>query len=430
MITDTLENLRVALDGLTANKMRSALTMLGVIIGVASVIALLSIGQGAQVAIIGEIAAVGSNLLRVAPGVGGGPGPGRDEVSNVTTLTYDDARAIADPGNVPDAAAVAPEFSQSAQVIFGNENVNAQVVGTTAGYPEVYGLEVARGRFVEEKDVNGRSNVAVLGYQVARDLFGGFDPLGQRVKVSPPGSSAVSGQSLTGGRVSLTVVGVLEEKGSSMMGSADVMVFVPITTAQTKIFNGRNPLGEIIVSQVSVMAASEEQTDAAVSQIETLLLERHDIGPDEDADFNVMSQADMLDLADQVMGIMTVFLGSIAGISLLVGGIGIMNIMLVSVTERTREIGIRKAVGARRVDILIQFLLEAIVLSLLGGLIGILLGVGIAQLVSLSGLLQAVVTLNSVSLAVGFSLAVGLFFGIYPANRAAGLNPIEALRYE
>jgi putative ABC transport system permease protein len=402
--------------------MRSALTMLGVIIGVASVIALLSIGQGAQEAITGEISAAGSNLLRVSPGAAGGPGPGNDEVSNVTTLTYDDAQAIAGPGNVPDAAAVAPEFSQSAQVIFGNENINAQVVGTTAEYPEVYGLEVTRGRFVEEKDVNGRSNVAVLGYQVARDLFGGFDPLGQRIKVSPPGGN--------GGRVSLTVVGVLEEKGSSMMGSADDMVFVPITTAQTKIFNGRNPLGEIIVSQVSVVAASEEQTDATVSQIETLLLERHDIGPDEDADFNVMSYADMLDLADQVMGIMTVFLGSIAGISLLVGGIGIMNIMLVSVTERTREIGVRKAVGARRVDILIQFLLEAIVLSLLGGLIGILLGVGIAQLVSLSGLLQAVVTLNSVSLAVGFSLAVGLFFGIYPANRAAGLNPIEALRYE
>ena len=422
MITDTLENLRVALDGLTANKMRSALTMLGVIIGVAAVIALLSIGQGAQTAIVGEITAIGTNLLRVEPGSGPMGGPGSHEGTSVTTLTYDDAQAIADPGNVPDAMAVNPEFAQFAQVIFGNENINAQVVGTTAEYLEVFGLEVARGRFVEDKDMNGRSNVAVLGYQIARDLFGGFDPLGQRIKVSPPGGN--------GGRVSLTVVGVLEEKGSSMMGSADDMVFVPITTAQTRIFSGRNPLGEFIVSQVSVMAASEGQTDAAASQIEALLLERHSIGPDEDADFHVMTQADMLDMANQVMGIMTVFLGSIAGISLLVGGIGIMNIMLVSVTERTREIGVRKAVGARRVDVLIQFLLEAILLSLLGGLFGILLGVGLAQLVSLSGLLQSVVTLNSVSLAVGFSLAVGLFFGIYPANRAAGLNPIEALRYE
>jgi len=422
MIADTLETLRVALDGLTANKLRSGLTMLGVIIGVGAVIALMSIGEGAQAAITGEISAAGSNLIRVSPGTSEGSGPGGDDGGNVTTLTYDDARAIADPRNVPDAVVVAPEFTQSAQVIFGNENVSAQVVGTTAEYPEAFDLEVARGHFVEEKDVNGRSNVAVLGHQVAQDLFGGFDPVGQRIKVSLPGG--------TGGRVSLTVVGVLAEKGSSMMGSADDMVFVPITTAQTKIFDGRNPLGEPIVSRVNVVAASEERTDAAVSQIETLLTDRHNIAPDEDADFSVLSQADMLSMATQITDIMTIFLGSIAGISLLVGGIGIMNIMLVSVTERTREIGTRKAVGARKADILAQFLLEAIVLSLLGGLIGILLGVGLAQLVSLTGYLTSVVTLNSVLMAVGFSLAVGLFFGIYPANRAAGLNPIEALRYE
>jgi len=228
----------------------------------------------------------------------------------------------------------------------------------------------------------------------------------------------------------LTVVGVLEEKGDSMISSVDDMIFVPITTAQTKIFDGRNPLGEFIVTRISVVAASEDRTDAAVSQIETLLLARHDIGPDEDTDFSVVSQADLLDMATQIADIMTIFLGSIAGISLLVGGIGIMNIMLVSVTERTREIGLRKAVGARKADILTQFLLEAVVLSLLGGLMGILLGVGLAQLVSLTGYLTSVVTLNSVLMAVGFSLAIGLFFGIYPANQAAGLNPIEALRYE
>ena len=432
MITDLLENLRVALDGLVVNKMRSGLTMLGVVIGVAAVIALMSIGEGAQASITGEINAIGSNLLIVRPGVIA-MGPGRSMGSgggSVTTLTYDDAEAIADPGNVPDAAVVAPVFEQNAQVVFGNENINANVVGTTAEYQDAVEMEVARGRFIEEKDVNGRSNVAVLGYQAAQDLFGGFDPLGQKVKVSLSGPSAGSGQVVNGGRVSLTVVGVLEEKGDSMISSVDDMIFVPITTAQTKIFDGRNPLGELIVTRVSVVAASEDRTDAAAGQIETLLLDRHNVGPDEDADFNVVSQADLLDMATQIADIMTIFLGSIAGISLLVGGIGIMNIMLVSVTERTREIGLRKAVGARKADILTQFLMEAVVLSVLGGVMGILLGIGLAQLVDMTGVMSSVVTLDSVLMAVGFSLAIGLFFGIYPANQAAGLNPIEALRYE
>jgi len=424
MITDLLENLRVALDGLVVNKMRSGLTMLGVVIGVAAVIALMSIGEGAQASITGEINAIGSNLLIVRPGVIV-MGPGRSMGSSggsVTTLTCADAEAIADPGNVPDAAVVAPVFDQNTQVVFGNENINASVVGTTAEYQDAVEMEVARGRFIEEKDVNGRSNVAVLGYQVAQDLFGGFDPLGKKIKVSLSG--------VNGGRVSLTVVGVLEEKGDSMISSVDDMIFVPITTAQTKIFDGRNPLGEFIVTRISIVAASEDRTDAAISQIETLLLARHDIGPDEDADFSVVSQADLLDMATQIADIMTIFLGSIAGISLLVGGIGIMNIMLVSVTERTREIGLRKAVGARKADILTQFLLEAVVLSVLGGVIGILLGIGLAQLVDMTGVMSSVVTLDSVLMAVGFSLAIGLFFGIYPANQAAGLNPIEALRYE
>ena len=322
---------------------------------------------------------------------------------------------------MPDAAIVAPEFTQSTQIIFGDTNINAQVSGTTAAYPSAYELEVARGRFIDEKDVKGRSNVAVLGYQAARDLFGGFDPVDQKIKVALPGN---------GGRVSLTVVGILEEKGDSMLTSADDQVFVPITTAQTRIFNGRNPLGEPIVTGVTAVAASEDQTEAVEDQIDALLRDRHDIEPDEDADFSVMNQADMLEMANTITDILTIFLGSIAGISLLVGGIGIMNIMLVSVTERTREIGLRKAVGARKTDILTQFLMEAVVLSLVGGMLGILLGVGLAQLVSVTGLLNSLVTLDSVLLAAGFSFAIGLFFGIYPANQAAGLNPIEALRYE
>jgi putative ABC transport system permease protein len=420
-IADLLENVRVALDGLLVNKMRSALTMLGVIIGVGAVIALMSIGEGAQASITDQITSVGTNLLFVSPGASSMGGV-RGASGSATTLTYADAEAIADPRNVPDAAVVAPQYGQSTQVIFGDTNINGSVTGVTAEYQEAFGLEVASGSFIAENDVDKRANVAVLGYQAAQDLFGGFDPIGQKIKV------ALSGEN--GGRVSLTVIGVLEEKGDSMMSSTDDAVLVPISTAQTKIFSGRNVQGELVVSQVSVVAVSEDQTAAVEDQINALLWSRHDLNPDEDADFSVMNQADILEMANEITGIMTVFLGAIAGISLLVGGIGIMNIMLVSVTERTREIGIRKAVGARKADILTQFLLEAVVLSLLGGLLGILLGVVLGKLVDMTGIMESLVTLDSVLMAVGFSLAIGLFFGIYPANQAAGMNPIEALRYE
>jgi len=420
-IADLLENVRVALDGLLVNKMRSALTMLGVIIGVGAVIALMSVGEGAQVSITEQITSVGTNLLFVSPGATSMGGV-RGTSGSATTLTYADAEAIADPRNVPDASVVAPQYGQSTQIIFGDTNINGSVTGVTAEYQEAFGLEVASGSFIAERDVDKRANVAVLGYQAAQDLFGGFDPIGQKIKV------ALSGEN--GGRVSLTVIGVLEEEGDSMMSSTDDAVFVPISTAQTKIFSGRNAQGELVVSQVSVVAVSDDQTAAVEDQIDALLRSRHDLDPDEDADFSVMNQADMLEMASEITGIMTVFLGAIAGISLLVGGIGIMNIMLVSVTERTREIGIRKAVGARKADILTQFLMEAVVLSLLGGLLGILLGMGLAQLVDMTGVMNSLVTLNSILLAVGFSFAIGLFFGIYPANQAAGLNPIEALRYE
>jgi putative ABC transport system permease protein len=421
MLTDLIENVQVAWDGLTANKMRSTLTMLGVIIGVGAVISLLSIGEGAQTAITDQVTSIGSNLLFVSPGAYK-RGPVQEQGGSANTLTWADAEAIASPGNVPDAVIVAPEFTQNTQVVFGNANINTQVTGVTPKYLNLSRLRIARGRFIEEKDVNGRSNVAVLGYQAARDLFGGFDPLGQKIKVTIPGGS--------GGRVSLTVVGVMAEYGDSQLVKLDDMVLVPVTTAQTKIFDGRNGQGELIVTRVTVMVTSEARMGAAQSQLNALLLRRHNIGPGEEADFSVMSLTDMLSMLSQLTSIMTVFLSAIAAISLLVGGIGIMNIMLVSVTERTREIGTRKAVGARKADVLIQFLLEAMVLSLLGGAIGILLGVGIARLVDLAGVTNAVISARSVLLAVGFSLAVGLFFGIYPANRAASLNPIEALRYE
>jgi putative ABC transport system permease protein len=418
-MADLLENVRVAFDGLLANKMRSALTMLGVIIGVGAVIALMSVGEGAQASITEQISSVGSNLVFVSAGARHiGP---VQEAGGSASLTYDDAKAIADPRNVPDAVAIAPEFGRNTQVIFGDENVNVSVTGVTPEYQLAYnGMEMAGGRFIEDKDVDGRGNVAVLGYQSAIDLFGNFDPVGQKIKLVIP----------DGGKVSLTVIGVLAEQASSGMSDPNEVVFVPISTAQTKIFSGRDARGQLIVGSVNVMAGSEGQTDAVVDEITALLRERHDVAPDEDDDFFVMNQADMLEMANQITGILTAFLGAIAGISLLVGGIGIMNIMLVSVTERTREIGLRKAVGARKGDILVQFLLEAVVLSVLGGLLGISLGMGLGKLVDLTGLMNSVVTPDSVLLAVGFSAAVGLFFGIYPANQAARLSPIEALRYE
>jgi len=411
MIADLGESLRVALRGLVANKMRSGLTMLGVVIGVASVIALMSIGSGAQASITEQINDVGSNLVMVMPSGSNGQ------------LTDEDVETIADQRFVPDALVVAPEFGRSTQVIFGNEDVNVSVTGITPQYPDaVSGVEVTNGRFIEKNDVDTRSNVAVIGYDVAVDLFGGFDPVGKKIKVVLPGG--------TGDRISLTVVGVLEESGDSMLSSTDSAVFVPLSTAQTKIFDGRSALGEPLVTQITVVATAEDRADKLVDDITWILRERHAVASDEDDDFTVISQADLLDMTSQVTGIMTTFLGAIAGISLLVGGIGIMNIMLVSVTERTREIGLRKAVGARRSDILTQFLSEAVLLSAVGGILGILLGVGLASLVNLSGLMEALVTADSVLLAVGFSLAIGIFFGIYPANQAARLNPIDALRYE
>ena len=418
---DWLESLITAWNGLNANKLRAGLTMLGVIIGVAAVIALLSIGQGVQASITGSISGAGSNLLFVAPGAyqfGGVQSPS----GSAASLTYADAKAIADPRNVPDAAIVAPEFTMQTQVIFGSANINTKVTGVNTEYLSAFGLEIARGRFISESDVSGRGTVAVLGSDAARDLFGGFDPIGQKIKISIPGAE--------GGRISLTVVGILSPQGGSRFSDPDNAILVPITTAQTKIFDGRNAQGESIVTSVNVVVGNEERVDEITDQINALLLRRHGFNADEEGDSSVVSQADLLATLTQVTNILVVFLGAIAAISLLVGGIGILNIMLVSVTDRTREIGLRKAMGARKVDILTQFLLEAIILSLAGGAIGIALGVGIAMLVNASGVTSAIVTSQSIILAVSFSVVVGLFFGIYPANHAASLRPIEALRYE
>ena len=419
LIADLWENVRVALDGLLSNKLRSSLTMLGVIIGVGAVIALMSIGAGAQAEITSQINSIGTNLLIVMPMSSGRieGGGGGSEVS----ITMDDVEALSNPLNVQDALYVVPEFSTNGQIIFGDTNFSVTALGTTSVYLPLNTLSLAHGDFISQSDVDRTSKVAVLGAQVAEDLFGDFNPVGQKIKVTNADGLR---------KTTLKVIGVLEEQGGSMFNSADSNIFVPISTAQTKLANARNVYGDLTVSRVNISAPSDDAVDPLIDQIVQVLRKEHDLDPFDDDDFQVINQADMLEMATTVTDTMTVFLGAIAGISLLVGGIGIMNIMLVSVTERTREIGLRKAVGARKGDVLLQFLMEAIILSLIGGVIGILLGTGLGQLVNLTGLFTSVVTVESIALAVGFSFAIGLFFGIYPANQAASLNPIEALRYE
>ncbi len=414
-----LESMRVALRGLTANKMRSILTMLGVIIGVASVIALLSIGQGVQAAVAQQIQSIGSNLIFVSPG-STQQSRVRAAQGSAVTLTYEDAQALMDPERTPDIAGVAPEFGAYGQIVYGGNNVNTRVVGVTPAYEMVRNYRLATGEFIARQHVDALSMVAVLGPATAANLFGEADPVGQQIKIN---------------RTNFRVIGVLEAKGGSSMMSQDDLVLVPITTAQRRLFGGGRGFGVgQRVSSITVSAASEAQVDAAIAEVTEILRERHKLTYQED-DFIVTSQRDILGAFTQVTTILTVFLGAIAAISLLVGGIGIMNIMLVSVTERTREIGIRKAVGARRRDILAQFLVEAVVLSVFGGLGGIALGWGISQVINQMRVgdpspLVTIVSADAVLLAVGFSVAVGLFFGIYPATRAAALNPIDALRYE
>ncbi|TKJ30403.1 MAG: hypothetical protein CEE40_05015 [Chloroflexi bacterium B3_Chlor] len=411
---DLIDSVRVATGALNANKMRSSLTMLGIIIGVAAVIALLSIGQGVQQTVTEQIQSAGSNLLFILPvqmGEGGGGG-------FTESLTYDDVEAIGDSRNVPDVAAVAPVMQGSGQVTHRSEEMRTTVAGVSPEYGMVRNLEVAYGRFLTSQDMDRRARVAVLGSEAAEELFNNSAyPVGQTIKIN---------------RIPFRVIGVLEEKGVGFMGSEDGYIFVPISTAQVRVFpQQRNLAGQFLVTTTYVQVTSEDRMDAVTEEINELLRRRHDIAFQDDDDFSVINQADLVEILAEVTGILTLFLGAVAGISLLVGGIGIMNIMLVSVTERTREIGIRKAVGAKRRDILLQFLVEAMVLSLLGGAVGILLGYGISQGVSrLSEDLVTVVSVNSIVLATTFSLVVGVVFGLYPALRAARLNPIDALRYE
>lgn len=396
-----------ALDSLSSNKVRTALTMLGIIIGVGAVIAMLAIGAGTEQAIVGEIESIGTNLLFV--------GTNYEDVTNPKPLTLQDAEALNDQVFAPSVAAAAPIVQGQAEVTYAGKITTASLVGVTEDYTKVQNVELSEGEFFSSVQVNGIASAVILGANVAEELFGRSDGLvGETVRVS--------GQPFR-------VIALLKKEGGSQFGSGDDQIMVPLTTAQARLIPGavKNE-----VSMIYVSAITADDVKAAEDEVSLILRDRHNIKLAED-DFSILSQELFLDMASTVTGVFTVFLGGVAGISLLVGGIGIMNIMLVSVTERTKEIGLRKAVGAKKKDILVQFLIESSLLSLLGGALGIVLGwllsLGVGRIAAASDfLLNPTITINAILLATLFSAAVGLFFGIYPATRAAQLEPIEALR--
>lgn len=405
-VTDILEETYMALS---ANKARSFLTILGIVIGIGSVIAMVSIGQGAQSSIEARIKSIGSDLVMVTPGAQRGQG---FQVSSgrgaARTLTQEDADAIAK--EVSTAKAVAPELSGRYQVTSKGKNTNTSVVGVSGAYPVVRNIEIDQGSFISDQNLVSLSKVAVLGPTARDDLFGvDAEVIGQTIRIKS---------------IEFKIIGVTKVKGGSGFGSQDDMIFIPITSAQ------RFLAGDAYVTTISVQAVDANSMAQTQQQITDLLLARHHIPDPQQADFSTLNQADIVATASSVTGTFTTLLAAVAGISLVVGGIGIMNMMLTTVTERTREIGLRKAIGAKRSEINLQFLIEAVTLTFFGGLVGVILGWSVSYAVTYFGILQTSVSLSSVLLAFGVSAIIGIVFGYYPARRAAALNPIEALRYE